>query len=32
MQDFDLELLLMGGDHSQKVKARPISSDYGSQD
>ncbi len=32
MQDFELELLLMGGDHSQKVKAPPFRSDYGSKD
>lgn len=32
MQDFELESLLMGGDHSQKVKAPPIKSDYGSKD
>ena len=32
MQDFDSESLLMGGDHSQKVKAPPIKSDYGSKD
>jgi uncharacterized protein len=31
-QDFELELLLMGGDHSQKVKEPPIRSDYGSKD
>jgi UDP-N-acetylglucosamine/UDP-N-acetylgalactosamine diphosphorylase len=31
MQDFELESLLMGGDHSQKVKAPPIRSDYGSK-
>jgi hypothetical protein len=32
MQDFDLESLEMGADHSQKVKAAPITSDYGSKD
>ena len=32
MQDFESESLLMGGDHSQKVKAPPIKSDYGSKD
>jgi dehydrogenase/reductase SDR family member 12 len=32
MQDFELELLLMGGGHSQKVKVPPIRSDYGSKD
>jgi exodeoxyribonuclease V beta subunit len=32
MQDFELESLLMEGDHSQKVKALPIRSDYGSKD
>ncbi len=32
MQDFESELLLIGGDHSQKVKAPPIGSDYGSKD
>ncbi len=32
MQDFEFESLLMGGDHSQKVKAPPIRSDYGSKD
>jgi hypothetical protein len=31
MQDFELESFLMGGDHSQKVKAPPIRSDYGSK-
>jgi uncharacterized protein (DUF58 family) len=32
MQNFELESLLMGGDHSQKVKAPPIRSGYGSKD
>jgi 2-oxoglutarate dehydrogenase E1 component len=32
MQYFELGSLLMGGDHSQKVKAPPIRSDYGSKD
>jgi hypothetical protein len=32
LQDFELESLLMGGDHSQKVKAPSIRSDYGSKD
>jgi 23S rRNA G2069 N7-methylase RlmK/C1962 C5-methylase RlmI len=32
MQDFELESLLIGGDHSQKVKAPPIRSDYSSKD
>jgi hypothetical protein len=32
MQDFELELILMGSDHSQKVKAPPIRSDYSSKD
>jgi hypothetical protein len=32
MEDFELESLLMGGDHSQKVKASPIRSNYGSKD
>jgi hypothetical protein len=32
MQDFELESLLMGAEHSQKVKAAPIESDYGSKD
>jgi len=32
MQNFDSESLLMGGDHSQKVKAPSIKSDYGSKD
>jgi hypothetical protein len=32
MQDFELESLLMEGDHSQKVKTPPIRSDYGSKD
>ena len=31
MQDFDLESLLMGADHSLWVKAAPIESDYGSK-
>lgn len=32
MQDFDSESILMGGDHSLKVKPPPIKSDYGSKD
>lgn len=32
MQDFESESLLIGGEHSQKVKAPPIESDYGSKD
>ncbi len=32
MQDFDSESLLTGAEHSQKVKAAPIKSDYGSKD
>ena len=32
MQDFDLESLSMGADHSQKVKAAHIESGYGSND
>ncbi len=32
MQDFDSESLLMGAEHSQKVKAAPIKSDYGLKD
>jgi len=32
MQDLDSESLAMGVDHSQKVKATPIASDYGSKD
>jgi hypothetical protein len=32
MQDFELESFLMGGNHSQKMKAPPIRSDYGSKD
>ena len=32
MQDFELESLPMGVDHSQKVKATPIGSDYSSKD
>ncbi len=32
MQDFDSESLLMGAEHSQKVKAAPIKSDYESKD
>jgi hypothetical protein len=32
MQDFELESLSMGVDHSQKVKATPIGSDYSSKD
>jgi O-succinylbenzoic acid--CoA ligase len=31
MQDFELESLSMGVDHSQKVKATPIESDYSSK-
>jgi 3-dehydroquinate dehydratase / shikimate dehydrogenase len=31
MQGFELESLLIGGDHSQKVKESPIRSDYGSK-
>ena len=32
MQDFDSELLPMGAEHSQKVKAAPIGSDSDSKD
>ena len=32
MQDFELESLRMGADHSQMVKAAPIRNDYGSKD
>ena len=32
MQDFELKSLSMGTDHSQKVKAAPLESDYGSKD
>jgi hypothetical protein len=32
MQDFELESLSMGAEHSQKVKAAPIESDSGSKD
>jgi len=32
MQDFELEPLTAGGDHSQKVKALPAVSGYGSED
>jgi glycosyltransferase involved in cell wall biosynthesis len=32
MQDFESESFVMGGDHSQKVKAPPITNDYGSKD
>ena len=32
MQDFESELFAMGVDHSQKVKATPIASGYGSKD
>ncbi len=32
MQDFELESLIIRGEHSQKVKAPPIVSDYGSKD
>jgi len=32
MQDFELESPPMGVDHSQKVKATPIGSDYSSKD
>lgn len=32
MKDFELESLSMGVDHSQKVKATPIESDYSSKD
>ena len=32
VQDFESESLGMGAEHSQKVKAAPIPSDYGSKD
>ena len=32
MQNFEFESLLTGGEHSQKVKAPPIVSDYSSKD
>jgi hypothetical protein len=32
MQDFELESLSMGVDHSQTVKATPIGRDYSSKD
>ena len=32
MQNFDLESLPMGADHSRMVKAAPIGNDYGSKD
>ena len=32
MQNFELESLAMGADHSQRVKAAPIASDYSSKD
>jgi len=32
MQDFELESLTSGGEHSQKVKAPPLVSDYSSKD
>ena len=32
MQDFELESLTTGGDHSQMVKAPPVVNDYGSKD
>jgi len=32
MQDLESESLLMGAEHSQKVKAAPIKSDSGSRD
>jgi len=32
MQDLELESFLIGAEHSQKVKAAPIKSDYGSRD
>ena len=32
MKDFELESLTIGGEHSQKVKAPPIVSDYSSKD
>ena len=32
MQDFEPESILKGGNHSQKVMAPPIKSDYGSKD
>ena len=31
MQDFESESLLMGAEHSKKVKAAPVKSDYGSK-
>ena len=31
MQDFELESLITGGEHSQKVKVPPVISDYGSK-
>ncbi len=32
VQDLESKSLLMGAEHSQKVKAAPIKSDYGSKD
>lgn len=32
MQDFELESLPVGAEHSQMVKAAPIGSDYSSKD
>ena len=32
VQDFESESLMIGVEHSQKVKATPIISDYGSKD
>ena len=32
MKDFELESLATGGDHSQKVKATPVASNYDSKD
>jgi hypothetical protein len=32
MKDFDLQSLLIGGDHSQMVKAPPVRSGCGSKD
>jgi len=32
MQDFELESLTNGGEHSQKVKAPPLVGDYSSKD
>ena len=32
MQDLESESLLIGAEHSHKVKAAPIKSDYGSRD